>query len=146
VRARAAARPRTLPLLYLLYLLSLALSRHALRVTHCSEHPQSATPAAVKKEKQVKQSAALSVWPYVRRCALRYSLYWRYLRYWLYLARGSENATLSAAPSAWMYFYCCGLLGIGCAFLFAWIAQYYTDYAYKPVRQVRLTLLLYTSL
>ena len=35
-----------------------------------------------------------------------------------------------------IYFYCCGLLGIGCAFLFAWIAQYYTDYAYKPVRQV----------
>jgi len=35
-----------------------------------------------------------------------------------------------------IYFYCCGLLGIACAFLFAWIAQYYTDYAYKPVRQV----------
>ena len=45
-----------------------------------------------------------------------------------------------------MYFYCCGLLGIGCAFLFAWIAQYYTDYAYKPVRQVRLKLLVYEAL
>ena len=52
----------------------------------------------------------------------------------------------SAAPGAWMYFYCCGLLGIGCAFLFAWIAQYYTDYAYKPVRQVRLKLLVYEAL
>ena len=42
----------------------------------------------------------------------------------------------AAAPGAWMYFYCCGLLGIGCAFFFAWIAQYYTDYAYRPVKQL----------
>ena len=36
VGARAAARPGTVPLLYLLYLLYLAISPR--RVTHCSEH------------------------------------------------------------------------------------------------------------
>jgi hypothetical protein len=69
LRARAAARPGTVPLLCLLYLLSLALSPQ--RVTHCSEHTQYATPAAVT---QVKQSAALSAWPYMCRCGLRYLL------------------------------------------------------------------------
>lgn len=38
------------------------------------------------------------------------------------------------APQAWLHFALCGLLGIITAYLFVWIAQYYTDYKYRPVR------------
>jgi len=41
-----------------------------------------------------------------------------------------------SAPSAWMHFLGCGLVGIFSAYSFVFIAQYYTDYKYKPVRQV----------
>jgi len=41
-----------------------------------------------------------------------------------------------AAPDAWMYFACCGLVGIFTSYLFVWIAMYYTDYKYKPVRNL----------
>lgn len=39
-------------------------------------------------------------------------------------------------PDAWMYFAFCGLVGITTSYLFVWIAMYYTDYKYKPVRTV----------
>jgi Na+/H+-translocating membrane pyrophosphatase len=39
-----------------------------------------------------------------------------------------------AAPSAWLHFALCGLVGIITAYLFVWISQYYTDYKYRPVR------------
>eukprot|EP00898_Chlorokybus_atmophyticus_P008999 jgi/Chlat1/90/Chrsp1S03083 len=37
-------------------------------------------------------------------------------------------------PGAWFHFALCGVVGIITAYLFVWIAQYYTDYKYKPVR------------
>ena len=40
------------------------------------------------------------------------------------------------SPNAWMYFACCGLVGIVTSYFFVWIAMYYTDYKYKPVRTV----------
>jgi len=44
--------------------------------------------------------------------------------------------SVAAYPSAWLYFYACGLIGMLSAYLFVWISQYYTDYKYRPVRQV----------
>lgn len=38
------------------------------------------------------------------------------------------------APSAWLNFALCGLVGIITAYLFVWITQYYTDYKHEPVR------------
>ena len=40
------------------------------------------------------------------------------------------------APYAWLHFFGCGLIGIGTAYLYVWIAQYYTDYKFKPVRDI----------
>ena len=40
------------------------------------------------------------------------------------------------APGAWLNFAGCGVVGIGCAYAFVFISQYYTDYKYKPVRVV----------
>eukprot|EP00850_Spirogloea_muscicola_P001012 SM000004S14882 [mRNA] locus=s4:13543:18731:+ [translate_table: standard] len=42
----------------------------------------------------------------------------------------------TGAPAAWLHFALCGLVGIITAYLFVWIAQYYTDYKYHPVRLV----------
>lgn len=42
----------------------------------------------------------------------------------------------AAAPQAWLHFLGCGLVGILTAYAFVWIAQYYTDYKYRPVRLV----------
>ena len=39
-------------------------------------------------------------------------------------------------PNAWLHFLGCGMVGIVSAYAFVWIAQYYTDYKYKPVRLV----------
>ncbi|CAK9092546.1 unnamed protein product [Durusdinium trenchii] len=41
-----------------------------------------------------------------------------------------------AHPTAWMYFSVCGLVGLGTAFLFILVTQYYTDFNYPPVRQI----------
>jgi H(+)-translocating pyrophosphatase len=40
------------------------------------------------------------------------------------------------APSAWMHFAACGLIGIATSFLYVRIAQYYTDYKFQPVRDI----------
>lgn len=40
------------------------------------------------------------------------------------------------APLAWIHFAGCGFVGIVTAYAYVWIAQYYTDYKYKPVRQI----------
>ena len=37
---------------------------------------------------------------------------------------------------AWLHFFGCGLIGMVCAYAFVFIAQYYTDYKYKPVRMI----------
>ena len=42
----------------------------------------------------------------------------------------------AAAPNAWLHFLGCGLVGIATAYAFVWIAQYYTDYKFRPVRLV----------
>ncbi|GMH36337.1 hypothetical protein BSKO_04205 [Bryopsis sp. KO-2023] len=40
------------------------------------------------------------------------------------------------APNAWLYFAGCGMVGVATAYVFVWIAQYYTDYKFRPVRMV----------
>ena len=40
------------------------------------------------------------------------------------------------AEDAWKYFYACGLVGIVCGYVFVFIAQFYTDYAFSPVRKI----------
>jgi K(+)-stimulated pyrophosphate-energized sodium pump len=40
------------------------------------------------------------------------------------------------APSAWLYFWLCGLIGLATAWIFVWITQYYTEYRYRPVRSI----------
>ena len=40
------------------------------------------------------------------------------------------------AVDAWKYFFACGLVGIICGYFFVFIAQYYTDYAFPPVRKI----------
>ncbi|XP_010476801.1 PREDICTED: pyrophosphate-energized membrane proton pump 3 [Camelina sativa] len=42
------------------------------------------------------------------------------------------------APSAWLNFFMCGLVGIITAYVFVWISRYYTDYKYEPVRTLAL--------
>ncbi|KAJ0583010.1 putative inorganic diphosphatase [Helianthus annuus] len=43
------------------------------------------------------------------------------------------------APSAWLNFALCGLVGIMTAYIFVWITQYYTDYKHEPVRKLALS-------
>jgi len=44
--------------------------------------------------------------------------------------------TTDKHPYAWFWFYLCGLIGIACAYTFVFIAQYYTDYKFSPVRLI----------
>lgn len=39
-------------------------------------------------------------------------------------------------PRAWLHFSACGLVGLGTAFCFILVTQYYTDFAFPPVRQI----------
>jgi inorganic pyrophosphatase len=40
------------------------------------------------------------------------------------------------APGAWKYFAACGLLGIATAYAFIVVTEFYTDYAFAPVRRI----------
>jgi K(+)-stimulated pyrophosphate-energized sodium pump len=40
------------------------------------------------------------------------------------------------AQSAWFYFFLCGVIGIIMAQAFVYITQYYTEYKYRPVREI----------
>jgi K(+)-stimulated pyrophosphate-energized sodium pump len=40
------------------------------------------------------------------------------------------------APTAWIYFLGCGIIGILTAQAFVYITQYYTEYKYRPVREI----------
>jgi K(+)-stimulated pyrophosphate-energized sodium pump len=40
------------------------------------------------------------------------------------------------AQSAWFYFFLCGVIGILMAQAFVYITQYYTEYKYRPVREI----------
>uniref|UniRef100_A0A7C8YEC4 H(+)-exporting diphosphatase n=1 Tax=Opuntia streptacantha TaxID=393608 RepID=A0A7C8YEC4_OPUST len=42
------------------------------------------------------------------------------------------------APSAWLNFALCGLVGIITSYIFVWISKYYTDYKHQPVRTLAL--------
>ncbi|KAF6167306.1 hypothetical protein GIB67_043167 [Kingdonia uniflora] len=42
------------------------------------------------------------------------------------------------APTAWLNFALCGLVGIMTAYAFVWITKYYTDYKHEPVRTLAL--------
>jgi K(+)-stimulated pyrophosphate-energized sodium pump len=39
-------------------------------------------------------------------------------------------------PDAWMSFFVCGLVGIATSQAFVYITQYYTEYRYRPVREI----------
>ncbi len=39
-------------------------------------------------------------------------------------------------PHAWLYFLACGLIGIATSQAFVYITQYYTEYRYRPVREI----------
>ncbi|KAJ9447680.1 Pyrophosphate-energized membrane proton pump 3 [Diplonema papillatum] len=41
-----------------------------------------------------------------------------------------------SAPSAWFSFWMCGMIGILTSFVLLFVCQYYTDYAYPPVRAI----------
>jgi K(+)-stimulated pyrophosphate-energized sodium pump len=41
-----------------------------------------------------------------------------------------------AAPNAWWMFFLCGVIGILTSGAFVWITQYYTEYRYRPVREI----------
>ncbi|KAJ8628841.1 hypothetical protein MRB53_022164 [Persea americana] len=43
------------------------------------------------------------------------------------------------APTAWLNFALCGLVGIMTAYAFVWITKYYTDYKHEPVRTLALS-------
>jgi K(+)-stimulated pyrophosphate-energized sodium pump len=42
------------------------------------------------------------------------------------------------AASAWIYFFFCGVIGIFMAQAFVYITQYYTEYKYRPVKEIAL--------
>jgi K(+)-stimulated pyrophosphate-energized sodium pump len=42
------------------------------------------------------------------------------------------------ATSAWIYFFFCGVIGIAMAQAFVYITQYYTEYKYRPVKEIAL--------
>jgi K(+)-stimulated pyrophosphate-energized sodium pump len=39
-------------------------------------------------------------------------------------------------PAAWWHFFACGLIGVVTSILFVFITQYYTEYRYRPVREI----------
>lgn len=40
------------------------------------------------------------------------------------------------APEAWWHFWLCGLIGLATAMAFVYITQYYTEYKYRPVKEI----------
>ena len=40
------------------------------------------------------------------------------------------------APGAWLNFFYCGLIGVITSILFVFITQYYTEYQYRPVKEI----------
>jgi K(+)-stimulated pyrophosphate-energized sodium pump len=47
-----------------------------------------------------------------------------------------DPAKHPAATSAWIYFFLCGVIGILMAQAFVYITQYYTEYKYRPVKEI----------
>ena len=42
----------------------------------------------------------------------------------------------TARPNAWWMFFICGIIGVLTSWAFVWITQYYTEYRYRPVREI----------
>ena len=40
------------------------------------------------------------------------------------------------APAAWWHFFLCGIIGVLTSVAFVWITQYYTEYKYRPVKEI----------
>ncbi len=40
------------------------------------------------------------------------------------------------APNAWWHFFICGIVGVVTSILFVFITQYYTEYKYRPVKEI----------
>ena len=40
------------------------------------------------------------------------------------------------APNAWWHFFICGIVGVITSILFVFITQYYTEYRYRPVKEI----------
>jgi K(+)-stimulated pyrophosphate-energized sodium pump len=40
------------------------------------------------------------------------------------------------APDAWWLYFICGIIGVLTSWAFVWITQYYTEYRYRPVREI----------
>jgi K(+)-stimulated pyrophosphate-energized sodium pump len=47
-----------------------------------------------------------------------------------------DPAKYPEATSAWIYFFLCGVIGILMAQAFVYITQYYTEYKYRPVKEI----------
>ncbi len=45
-------------------------------------------------------------------------------------------AEASGHPDAWLQFFFCGLIGVATAQAFVYITQYYTEYKYRPVKEI----------
>lgn len=43
---------------------------------------------------------------------------------------------IESAPNAWLYFFASGLIGVLTSVAFVWITQYYTEYRYRPVKEI----------
>merc|ERR1712100_1000549 len=46
------------------------------------------------------------------------------------------NLHTTEYPNAWMHFAGCGLIGLSTAFVFIFLTQYYTDFAFQPVQSI----------
>ncbi|HEX2228338.1 MAG TPA: sodium-translocating pyrophosphatase [Candidatus Binatia bacterium] len=53
--------------------------------------------------------------------------------YWML---GVDPGKYPDASSAWIYFFFCGVIGILMAQAFVYITQYYTEYKYRPVKEI----------
>lgn len=53
-----------------------------------------------------------------------------------YLGITATMLSTSAAPGAWFSFFLCGVVGICAAYSLIFITQYYTDYAFEPVKGI----------
>lgn len=44
--------------------------------------------------------------------------------------------SVPTAPAAWWHFFLCGIIGVLTSVAFVWITQYYTEYKYRPVKEI----------
>lgn len=44
--------------------------------------------------------------------------------------------SVPGSPNAWLHFWGCGIIGVLTSVAFVWITQYYTEYRYRPVKEI----------